>query len=74
MQARTFIPSKNCPSSSMGLNVIDPNDKLGTQRISHLDIPKNYQYLTSFTILMPTDRFSNIPMLMVTIDTMHTHV
>ena len=35
------------------------NNNSSIQRFSHLDIPTRYQYLTSVTILIPMDRFSD---------------
>jgi hypothetical protein len=37
--------------------VIDPNNDLGVQKFSDLEIPTGYQYLTGNTILVPMGRF-----------------
>ena len=37
-------------------NDVDPNNNLGIQRFSHLEIPTKYQYLTDFTNLVPVGR------------------
>ena len=51
--ARTFNPVQNQPSINMAQNEIDPNNNLGVQRFSQLDIPTKYQNLAT-TILRPT--------------------
>ena len=55
--ARTFIPMQNHSSINMVWNGIDPNSNSGIQRISHLEAPTEYQYLTGITNLIPTGRF-----------------
>ena len=50
-------------------NGIDPNNNLGIQRFSYLDIPSKYQCLTGNTILILTGR-SLLPLSMLIIDTM----
>ena len=41
----------------MVVDDIDSENNLGARRFSPLDIPTNYQYLTSITILIPMARF-----------------
>jgi hypothetical protein len=54
---RTFIPRQNRHSINMVKNGADPNNNLGIQIFSYLDILIKYQYLTGITILLPTGKF-----------------
>jgi hypothetical protein len=52
-----FIPRQNQPSINMVQNSVDPNNNSGIQRLSHLDIPTKYQFLSGITNLTPMGRF-----------------
>ena len=51
------VPSLNIGCTPRAYVGAHPNNNLGIQRFSHLDIPTKYQYLTGITILIPTDGF-----------------
>ena len=61
-----LIPGQNCPSISMVWNSSEPNNNLGPQRFSHLDIPINSQYLSGNIILIFTGKCLNTIMMLVT--------
>ena len=49
MQEPSYL-AKNQPSINMVQNCSDPSNNLGIQRLSCLDVPTKYQYLTGITI------------------------
>ena len=67
----TLMPQIINPSyTHIGQNSFNPNNNLGIQIFSHLDIPTKYQYLTGTSILILRVG-SLILLLMLVIHTMH---
>ena len=44
------MPRQNRPTINVVQKGIDPNNILGIQRYSQLDIPTKYQYLTDYNV------------------------